>query len=133
MNKDAQKVEAAYKKLEVLVPAYGESKAQEAAVKKIVTAQNTEIKSLLIANNLDNFSSGGFIVSYSEAEKASFNESKLIPYLKTLKLKGLVKKREYVDMDVLEAAIYNGQLSALDLAAFQEVTLTGTLRIKAEK
>lgn len=51
----------------------------------------------------------GFKVTITIQDKSTMNEEKLIKFLKKNKLnKGIVKRREYVDSDALENAIYNG-------------------------
>ena len=46
-------------------------------------------------------------ISMSTRQNISFDEDKLISLCKSWNIDGLVKKKEYVDMDVLERVLYN--------------------------
>lgn len=82
---------------------------------------NDMIKQLLTDNGITKYtSSDGIKVSMTTTNKPSFCEEQLIPYLKSLNLDGLVKTREYVDMEALEDAIYHEQINAKELAPFKE-------------
>ena len=46
-----------------------------------------------------------------------------------MKIRGVVKKKEYVDMDALENAIYNGKINAAELASCQTKKEVVTLKV----
>lgn len=119
--------------LEKVVPQYGRNKAEMDTVKKLCDADNVLIKQLMLGSKLPEFEAGGYKVTCSVTEKESFDETQLIAMLKKLKLKDVVKKREYVDMDALEDAIYHGKVDAATLAPCQVKTEVVTLRVKTVK
>ena len=60
----------------------------------------------------------------------------MIPIIKTFGVRGVVKKKEYVDMDALEKAIYSGKITAeqvLQLDKCKETTSSQRLTIKKNK
>ena len=107
--------------LKELVKSYGEMKQIVDGYKKPIEEANKEIKSIMSSNNLSEFESGGFKAKYSVSISEGFDESKLIKVIKdTLapedpKLKEIIKTKEYVDMEILEDAIYNGIIPASKL------------------
>lgn len=121
-------------KLEDLIPKFGHNNSEAASFKKLADVEKSSIKDLLSELKLTKHSAGGYTVTMSETQKETFNEEQLIATLKKMKKqKGIVKNRPYVDMDALEAAIYNGEIPAEKLVSCQEVTSTVALRIKADK
>ena len=123
----------AAQQLEAAVPRYGLNKGEMDSYKKLCDTDNALIKQLMAEANLPEFTAGGYKATRSVAEKESFDEVALIAKLKKLKIKGVIKKREYVDMDALENAIYHGQVNAASLADCQIKNEVITLRIKAVK
>lgn len=119
--------------LEVIVPRYGENKKQVDFFDKLCKTDNTKIKDLMQQNKLNEFEAGGYKATVTTTTKQSFNEEQLLQKIKKLKVKGIVKKKEYVDMDALENAIYNNQINAADLAECQITSNTLMLRIKEVK
>ena len=124
--------------LEKLVPHFGEVKSQYDVLDKQVKSDGSKIKSLMTANGMDDFEAGGFVAKVSISQRESFEEEALIEKLKELKASGkltaaevkkLIKKKEYVDMDALESAIYNSKLDAAELQPCQVVKEVVTLRI----
>ncbi len=119
--------------LQELVPRYAHSKQEADSYKKLAEQDNAEIKSIMLKEKLDTFTAGGWTASCTVSEKEALNEEGLIAYLKKNKVKGLIKKREYIDMDALESAIYKGEIDAAALAPYQEKKEVVTLRIKKER
>lgn len=133
--------------LKELVESYGMNKKENDDLKKIVTNQNNEIKSLMEANNLKKFESDNYKVSYSVSTRDTLDEELLLSEVKTftiadgVELKsaeevGLIKTREYVDMDVLESLMYKGDISEKDLMKVDKCRDTKdvvTLRISRRK
>ena len=85
---------------------------------------------------------GGYVAKVSISQRESFEEDALIAKLKTLKesgnvtaaqLRKLIKKKEYVDMDELESAIYNNKLDAAELETCQVIKEVVSLRISKSK
>jgi hypothetical protein len=119
--------------LTAVVPRYGSNKVELDSYKKLCDADNALIKELMGQASLPEFTAGGYKATRSVTEKESFDEVLLLAKLKKLKVKGVVKKKEYVDMDALENAIYHGQVDAATLADCQVKNEVVTLRIKAVK
>ena len=97
--------------LKELVKSYGEMKQIVDGYKKPIEEANKEIKSIMSERGLSNFESGGFKAKYSVSVSEDFDT--LEPG--ELKQLGIIKTKEYVDMEVLENAIYNGIIPASKL------------------
>lgn len=125
--------------LKELVKSYGEMKQIVDGYKKPIEEANSQIKSIMSSKNLSEFESGGFKAKYSVSVSEGFDESKLIKVIKdTLapedpKLKEIIKTKEYVDMEILEDAIYNGIIPAAKLQSCKTRTETPRLTIKKIK
>lgn len=120
-------------KLKELVITYALNKEEEKSYKDLVKSQGDEIKKLMSESELDEFTSGSVVAKLVITTKESFNEDKLIEVLRPLKIRGLIKKKEYVDMDLLENAIYNGKLNAAELESCKITKKTQTLRLSKIK
>ena len=129
-----------------LIERYGTLKGEMDSYKKQVDADNKAIKEIMAENNLTEASGGGYIAKYSETVSNNFDEAKLLEKLENMTYKdancscpvsvksiGVIKMKPYVDMEALENAIYNGQISAVDLADCRIVVKTPRLTIKKEK
>lgn len=102
--------------------------------KKSTEEYNAEIKELMKKLNKDQFETdGGLIAKVSVQKRESFDENKLIAKLKDLKTEGIIKTKEYVDMDELENLIYNGILNASELTNCKEVKTVTTLKVSKKK
>lgn len=120
-------------KLSKLIPDYQANKTEMDAYKKLVDKDNKEIKLIMLDSNLSEYIVGDIKASCSVSERESFIEEALIEKLKELNVEGVIKKKEYVDMDALESAIYNGELNAAELVSCQQVKEVVTLRISKIK
>lgn len=124
--RDADPVE----RLSELLPVYIERKTEMDGLKKIVDTDNKEIKDLMREAELTEFEADGVKATYSVSERPEFIEEALIEKLKDMKVRGIIKKKEYVDMEALENAIYHGKIDAAALASCQNVKQVITLRVK---
>jgi hypothetical protein len=100
-----------FKELGELIEVYGLNKTEYDAYKELCDKENKEIKELMSSENLKNYESENFKVSYSVSERTSFDEDKMIAVIKSFNLPdslGLIKTREYIDEDALESSIYSG-------------------------
>jgi hypothetical protein len=106
--------------LKYLVAKYGKTKAEADSYKKPLEEMNTEIKSLMQDTGISEYESGGYKAKMSVATTDDFDEAKLIRTLMDIvdvdTYKKVVKMKEYVDMEALEDAIYNGKISAANLS-----------------
>lgn len=123
------KEKGAEERLTELLPIYHMQKSEMDSIKKVVDKENAEIKTLMRKSNLSEFIAGDIKATCSVSERQDFIEEALIEKLKDMKVKGVIKKKEYVDMDALENAIYNGELNAAELASCQTKKEVVTLRV----
>lgn len=96
----------------------------------------SNIKTAMSEMKLTDFNTGDYIATISTVTKESFDEELLVNFVKGLGIRGAVKKKEYVDMDVLEKAIYNGRVSQeqlIEMERCKNSTSYQTLRITKNK
>ena len=127
------KEKGAEERLIELLPIYHMQKSEMDSIKKVVDKENAEIKTLMRESNLSEFVAGDIKASCSISERQDFIEEALIEKLKDMKVRGIIKKKEYVDMDALENAIYNGKVDAAALASCQTIKEVVTLRVSKVK
>jgi hypothetical protein len=120
-------------KLSQLLPVYEANKSEMDSYKKLVDKDNKEIKSIMLEAGLREFVVDDIKATCSVSERQDFIEEALIAKLKEMKVPGIVKKKEYVDMDALENAIYNGKIDAAALANCQTKKEVVTLRVSKIK
>jgi hypothetical protein len=127
------------KPIETIIDECYEKRNVMAQAKKIEGDLASKIKSYFKDNNLSKFDSGKVVAKVSQSESLSLDEEGLIRALKQkvankelpkTVLKRVVQTREYIDSDNLEDAIYNGLLSANELAPFQIVKTVDKLTFK---
>jgi hypothetical protein len=116
-----------------LLPTYLTQKSEMDSIKKVVNNKNAEIKTLMRGSNLPEFVTGDIKATCSVSERQDFIEEALIEKIKNMKVPGIIKKKEYVDMDALENAIYNGKVNAAELASCQTTKEVVTLRVSKVK
>lgn len=116
-----------------LIPEYYRNNKDLANRKKVVESMSNEIKALMNQMDLVELEADGIIANLTTITKTGFNEDQLLAFVKAKKIKGLVKKKEYVDMLALEDAIYHGLILGADLAPFQVFTDSQRLTMKIEK
>ena len=100
-----------FKELGELIERYGLNKSEFDSYKELCDKENKEIKTMMSEENLKNYESEHYKVSYSVSERTTFDEDKMISVIKSYNLPeslGLIKTREYIDEDALEASIYSG-------------------------
>ncbi|MDD2287230.1 MAG: hypothetical protein PHY55_00185 [Bacteroidales bacterium] len=120
-------------KLSDLLPVYEANKSEMDSYKKLVDRDNKEIKSIMLGAEMGEFVVDDIKASCSVSVREDFVEEALIAKLKEMKIRGVVKKKEYVDMDALENAIYNGKVDAASLADCQTKKEVVTLRVSKLK
>lgn len=129
--------------LDKLVSDYGHNDAQIKDLKKIADTEKEQIKQLLLEHKEDRWTAGGYTVQRVVSERETLNEEKLLPIIKHYwsSTHGsmecpFIKTREYVDMDRLEEAIYQKELTPNVLAEMdkcREVTTVVALKCKKTK
>lgn len=120
--------------LEALIPRYALNKSELDSYTKICKEENEQIKAALVELGQNEYSAGGYTVKRTVAVKESMNEAKLLEVLRQNGIDLAIKTREYVDMDVLEAYLYNNTPSA-DLARQIDScrTTTETVQLRLSK
>lgn len=100
--------------LEVLVQQYAEMKERLDPLKKSVDKCGTEIKTQMVAGELSEYTVGDIRVSVTVTPKEDFNELQAIEILREEltpeQFEKVVKTREYIDDDALEALSYNHEV-----------------------
>ena len=120
--------------LNELIQHYHVNKLEAESYKKIADKDNAQIKEIMVKEKLTEFvTTDGIKATCSVTHKQKFDEDCLISIIKGLGVEGIIKQKEYVDMDALENAIYNGQVCAADLVSAQESTEVITLRTSTAK
>lgn len=116
-------------KLNQIIPSYQKNKYEMDYFKKLADIDNSEIKDLMKQGGYTEFAVGDVKAVLSVSERVDFNEPALIEVLKEMKVKGIIKKKEYVDSDALENAIYHGKIDAAVLVGCQTIKEVTSLRI----
>lgn len=120
--------------LDELIPQYASDKSELDSYTKICKEENEKIKAALVDLGENEYSAGGYTVKRMVAVKESMNEAKLLEVLRQNGIDVAIKTKEYVDMDALEAYLYNNIPSA-DLARQLEScrTTTETVQLRLSK
>lgn len=123
--------------LEQLIDAYALNKNELDSYKKICDAENAEIKALMTELELDKASTEDYTATLSIQHRETMDEDKLLEVLRNAGYADIViRTKEYVDMDLLEAAIYHDRIDKDTLLAMQrckEVKEVQTLKISKRK
>jgi hypothetical protein len=122
--------------LDELIPQYAMNKNELDSYTKICKQENEQIKAALVELGEDEYSAGGYKVKRIVAVKESMNEAKLIEVLRKHNITAPIMTREYVDMDSLEAYLYNNMPSielASDIDSCRTTSETVQLRLSKAK
>lgn len=121
-----------------LVDTFGVQNDNLKQLKTEVDAKNKEIKEIMSSEKLDYFSTGDYSATYKVKQTTKVNEDKLLYLLQTVdgdnfRKLGIIQSREYVNVDALEAAIYNGIIDKdllIEIKNCSSVVQTPTLTVK---
>ena len=123
--------------LDTLIPQYAENKAILDDYKKICDTENKQIKDIMDEGS---YEAGGYKATKSVQVRESMNEDKLLDVMRNhrevAELNGIIKIKEYIDMDMLESAIYNKQIDKdmlMEIDKCRETKEVVTLRISKVK
>lgn len=126
--------------LNQLIPVYGERDATIKALTKENNADKEKIKTLMENLDVADWAAGGYKVKRVVSTTETLNEDMLLTLMqrnRTLIEKlGILKTKEYVDMEALEKAIYEGELPKeilTDMDACRETKTTVALRCSKAK
>lgn len=115
--------------LPIWIRSYVANKAEVTRFEKLADGDNKSIKEAMKELELTEIEVDDIRATRSISERFSMDEAKLLVFLKDKKIRGAIKTRQYVDMDIVEKAIYDGKLVAKDIAPFQTKSEVVSLRI----
>lgn len=102
--------------------------------KKQVEDYNKDIKKTMKELNKTEFETdNGLIAKVTTQKRESFDEDKLIQKIKDLGVEGIIKTKEYIDMDELENKIYRNELNASELTDCKVCKEVVTLKVTERK
>ena len=119
--------------LNELIPNYAFNKNEMDSYKKLCDRDNTIIKALMKEEGLDNYNQGDYTAKISIQQRQTLNEDKLLDVIKDMDRLDLIKTKEYVDMDLLEKALYNGEIDAGDIDSCMTIKEVVTLKVTHNK
>lgn len=131
---EEQPIETKKRILNTIISTFYKNRKELDHYKKETDLQSKEIKEIM--NELDKTefeTDTGLIAKITTQKRESFDEDKLLEKIKDLNLLHLIKTKEYVDMDELENAIYNGDLDAKELTPCKETKQIITLKVTEVK
>jgi hypothetical protein len=94
-----------------MINQYGVLNKEVNCVKREADKFNKAIKTEMKEKNLDEVSTGTWQAKFQVRKSESLDEEKVIEILKRNNIKGIIKRKEYVDESLLEDAIYAGKLN----------------------
>ena len=122
--------------LNTLIPSYYDNKQYLDFYKKQCDAENAKIKELMAEQKIKDFEVGGIVAKYVIQNKESMDEYKLLTLLKERGYENVIKTKEYVDMDLLEDALYHDAIdkdTVIEMDKCREVKEVIQLRISKKK
>ena len=122
--------------LDRLIPEYYEDKEHLDGYKKICDESSARIKQLMQAENLDKYevdyehiTNSKLYATMSISQRKTMNEDALLARVKELGRQDLIRTKEYVDYDLLEKALYAGDIQESDISGCMNVKEVCTLRV----
>lgn len=123
--------------LEELVVRYALNKNELDSYKKICDKENAEIKARMAELDMNEVLAGDYVAKLTIQKRETMDEDMLLEVLRNNNYTNVIRTKEYVDMDLLEREIYNGNVDKDTLVAMQKcksVKEVPTLKIvKAKK
>ena len=122
--------------LNTIIPHYYELKHDYDNMKKAVESENADIKFEMERRGIKNYTAGGVTAKYIVAKKETFDEEKLIELFHSKGLDDFIKTKEYVDLDLVEDALYHNNISVdtiLEMEKCKIVKETVQLRVSKKK
>ncbi len=125
-----------------LIDQYGQNNTKLNALKKTCDSLKSDIKTTMSKLDATEFDTGTYTAVLSTVSKESMDDDLLVDFVRNLGLRGVIKKKEYVDMDKLEKAIYAGKLTKEQLvemdkckvvSSYQKLTVRKTKKKKEGK
>lgn len=138
-----EEMEGLEEELETLIPTYGSLDFELKNIKKKADGFKERIKTIVKSLGVKTYRAEDYEITYTEAERVSFKEDKLLIRLKEIvankdlkEFEGLIKTKEYVDMDVLENLLYHNKFDEAEISSIsscQEIKNIPTLKVKKVK
>lgn len=135
-----EEMEELEEELEALIPTYGSLDFELKNIKKKADGFKERIKTIVKSLGVKTYRAEDYEITYTEAERVSFKEDKLLIRLKEIvankdlkEFEGLIKTKEYVDMDVLENLLYHNKFNEAEISTIsscQEIKNIPTLKVK---
>lgn len=122
--------------LNVLVPSYYDNKQNLDFYKKQCDAENAQIKELMAKQKIKDFEVDGITAKYVIQNKESMDEERLLVLLKERGYENVIRTKEYVDMDLLEDALYHDTIdkdTIIEMDKCKSVKEVIQLRISKKK
>lgn len=119
--------------LNKLIPKYSMNKTELDSYKKMCDKDNAIIKELMKEENIQLYDCGTHTAKLSTQTRQSMDENRLLQQIKLLGRPDLIKTKEYVDMDLLEKAIYNEEINASELNNCMITKEITTLKVMVNK
>jgi hypothetical protein len=125
--------------LDVLIPEFGKDNDTVKELKKVLDAKGIKIKALMAELSENKYIAGDYIATYVVKESSSMDEDKLLKVFNENReladSLGIIKTKEYVDMDALESALYHNKLDDLleDIGECKTTKRIPTLTVKKLK
>lgn len=139
VRKKVGKIVGNLEKLDELVPRYGDEKTEFDRYKKLCDADNAEIKNIMTDLALQHYTARDYKVVRSVQERESIDEELLLETIRNIpeiQVNNIIKTKEYVDFEALEAAIYKDKLPKevlLEIDKARVIKSVTTLRISKVK
>lgn len=119
--------------LNELIPKYSMNKTELDSYKKICDRDNAIIKELMKEEDIQLYNCGTHTAKMSVQTRQSMDENKLLETIKSLNRPDLIRTKEYVDMDLLEKAIYSEEINASELNSCMITKEVTTLKVTINK
>ena len=119
--------------LQTKIPEFYEADQKQKAYKKTSDKLKEEIKEIMESMQLQDYDVEDLKATLKTVEITKFDEDILLEIIKPLEIEGIIKTREYVDMDALETAIYKGMLDAKILEKSRIITEQKRFSVKMMK
>lgn len=122
--------------LDDLIQRYALNKQELDSYKKLVENDNKTIKDIMLKEGKKVAVSGDFEASCTISNRVSVDEEKLLDVIKASGFTNLIRTKEYVDSDLLENAVYHGEIDKATLEKIAECnksTEVVTLKVKRLK
>lgn len=123
--------------LSELIDRYGLNKAELDSYKELCDRDNKEIKAQMAELDVAEYESESYIATVTESERVTVDEDAMLELLSQSGYRNLcIRTKEYVDADLLEKAIYRGDIDKETLVGLdkcKKVAHIKTLKLKRKK